>query len=152
MANVCSEAGALLVLDFSFRPHSELSTAYDAYEVLTSTGVSFIGIEDTGKTWATHDLKVGLTVTSDDIAGLTHRLHDELLLNISPIVLWFLTELIGDTGRRGLSEVVRAPLQQHRDLIAGALPQSSVSIQYASPNVPLMVVDLSAAGLSLIHI
>ncbi|MEM9518049.1 MAG: pyridoxal phosphate-dependent aminotransferase [Actinomycetota bacterium] len=146
VAHACARSGALLVIDASFRPHSKEATSFDTYAVLAETGTEFIGIEDTGKTWATHDLKVGVSVASPEIASTMHRLHDQLLLNVSPIVLALLADVICDTSKRGLEKLVRAPIAANRRLICDAAARAGLRIVHRSQGVPLVVLDVSPAS------
>lgn len=66
LAEFCRRIGKLLILDTSFRFYA--NSLHDDYAVLRDSGCSFAVIEDTGKTWPTHDMKASLLAFSDDIA------------------------------------------------------------------------------------
>ena len=56
LCELCARMKVTLVTDRTFRFYS--TSPYDDYKYLIESGVKFITIEDTGKTWATQDLKV----------------------------------------------------------------------------------------------
>ena len=89
-------------MDYCFRFYMEQLGAWDQYSMLNNSQCSYIAIEDTGKTWSLSDIKVGVTVCSRDASDLIHRLHDELLLNVSGVHLSILAAFINDSIRTGL--------------------------------------------------
>lgn len=94
----CVRHKILMVVDFCFRHFSNVLHAYDQYELLKSSGVDFITIEDTGKTWASQEIKVGLSVSSDSVAEAVQTLHENLLLRVSPFFLAILNRLMADSS------------------------------------------------------
>ncbi|MEV1109145.1 aminotransferase class I/II-fold pyridoxal phosphate-dependent enzyme [Micromonospora sp. NPDC049751] len=114
IAHDCAVAGATLIVDSCFRFHTTTTAGWSRYEILHDENPSFALIEDTGKTWPTYDLKIGATLTSADLAPDFHRLHDQLLLNVSPLHLIVLREFIDDSRRRGLGRTVTAVIDRNR--------------------------------------
>lgn len=101
LSNRCKEQNKLLILDFCFRQFSNLMLGFDQYEILDRAKCRYIGIEDTGKTWASQELKVGLsrissTSDSANLRETLRRIHENLLLRVSPFVLKLLTAIIQD--------------------------------------------------------
>jgi aspartate/methionine/tyrosine aminotransferase len=92
LIHAAAERHATIIIDFCFRLFADTLRGWDQYLALRESGVTFVCIEDTGKTWSLADTKVGITVCSADSAPLIYRLHDELLLNVSPLHLMLLTE------------------------------------------------------------
>jgi len=85
---------ATLIIDLCFKRFVSPSENFDVYEILNRIGVEYITIEDTGKTWSLGDLKVGITVCSSIYSDVLRRLHDELLLSVSPFTLELLSQFI----------------------------------------------------------
>jgi aspartate/methionine/tyrosine aminotransferase len=112
-----TSAGATLIVDFCFRFYMENLATWDQYRILAESKCTFVAIEDTGKTWGVSDIKIGLTVSSEDAGDLLHLLHDQLLLNVSGLQLALLTSLIRDSVVHGLDAVIRKPVEQNRSLI-----------------------------------
>ena len=108
LCTYCKLNGKLLVLDLSFRFFSKELSAFDQYSVLQESGVEFITIEDTGKTWPTLDMKVGFVLSSPGVAERLRQITDDFLLNVSPFVLVLLTQFACDEPGPGqLSEAAQ---------------------------------------------
>lgn len=134
----CAAHGKLLIVDFSFRFFSDFD-AWDQYEILIGAGGSFITLEDSGKTWPTLDLKVGITLTSPSIYDQVLGLHEDLVLNASPFTLRLLEACIvaddGLPGRRSAPRVVAENRAILRDLLADTpltIPnvESTISVEW----------------------
>lgn len=93
IVDVCKKRHILLIIDFSFRFYSNLTT-WDQYEILQKSGVEFITLEDTGKTFPTLDLKLGILLASKSIYSQLQDITNDFLLNVSPFVFKLLTEYI----------------------------------------------------------
>lgn len=73
----------------------------------------YVGIEDTGKTWPSLDLKLGSLVVSSDLHEPLQSVTDDLLLNVSPFIFALLARYIDadtDTNWVCVSEANRAAL------------------------------------------
>jgi aspartate/methionine/tyrosine aminotransferase len=133
LAGLCAQREKILILDWTFRFFSELDE-WDQYEILERSGVSYICIEDTGKTWPTLDLKCSIMATSADMYRKILEVHNDVLLNVSPFVLLLLTEYIHDSQRRGLDASVRRAVALNRQELRAALRQSVlVPVPAAAP-------------------
>ena len=144
-----AERQSTIIIDFCFRFYAESLREWDQYRTLEESKVTFIGIEDTGKTWSLGDLKVGMTLCSSDAAPVIHRLHDELLLNVSPLQLLLLTECIKDTLAHGIRNTARREVEINRELVLtlvekGLLLRASEGGQ----NVPMELLGLPHESLS----
>ncbi|MEV0897941.1 aminotransferase class I/II-fold pyridoxal phosphate-dependent enzyme [Actinoplanes sp. NPDC049802] len=138
LIDTIAAAGATVIVDFCFRFYMNDLAEWDQYRVLIDSGTSFVAIEDTGKTWGVSDLKVGLTTSSADAGDVLHRLHDQLLLNVSGLQLMLLTSMIRDSIEQGIDVVVREPVELNRSLIHSLVGPNL--FEHASPycrNVPL---------------
>lgn len=123
----CSREHKVLVLDFCFRFFSSHLTDWDQYDLLERSGISYIAIEDTGKTWPTMDMKTGITVCSADLFEELYEFHDDLLLNVSAFHLSLLRAFIEDTRHHGLEETVRQVAHENRRVLREALAGSSLT-------------------------
>jgi aspartate/methionine/tyrosine aminotransferase len=117
LVQCCARNGWTLVLDMSFRFFSTDLATWSQYEVLESSGISYLVVEDTGKTWSTNELKVGMTVCSLDLYEELYRLHDDLLQGVSPFSLRLLTEFISDSWQWGLESAVLERVQEGRRIL-----------------------------------
>lgn len=144
LARHCAASGKVLIIDWTFR-FFDAQPAWDQYEVLEHSGVSYICIEDTGKTWPTLELKCSLLASSADLHPGLSEPHDDMLLNVSPFTLNLLVEYLLDTERRGLDRVVRHRIRDNRaalhDAIAGSVlvPDSRtgrLSVEWLKINSP----------------
>lgn len=123
LAALSAERNKILVLDWTFRFFSDLDR-WDQYDILERSGVSYLCVEDTGKTWPTLDLKCSILATSADLYERILEVHNDVLLNVSPFVLLVLTEYIMDSRRRGLDVSVRRLVTRNRLALRGALHRS----------------------------
>ena len=144
-----AERKSTIVVDFCFRFYAESLREWDQYRTLEELKANFLCFEDTGKTWSLADTKVGITVCSDESAPLIYRLHDELLLNVSPLHLLLLTEFIKDTLAYGFDNTVRRPIEINRHLVHALVEKGLVlhATQWCQ-NVPLELLGLPHEMLS----
>lgn len=124
IALACKAAGLLLILDFSFRFFSRHLATSDFYAFLAGHNVAHIGIEDTGKTWPTLDLKVGTLIADASCHAELQAVTDDLLLNVSPFVFALLTEYIHRDGARSSLRVE----ERNRALLSDALSGAAVAL------------------------
>lgn len=133
LAESCRALGKTLVVDFCFRFFAETLADWSQYEVLQRSGASFITIEDTGKTWATQDMKIGMLVCSDDLHDEFYHRHDDLLLNVSPFHLAILTELIDDTVVHGAAATIGYFVRQNLDVLRDVFACSVLHLKTGEP-------------------
>jgi aspartate/methionine/tyrosine aminotransferase len=145
---VAVEVGATLVVDFCFRFYADGLGAWDQYRMLVDSGVSFICIEDTGKTWPLADMKVGIVVCSAATDECVRRLQDQLLLNVSPLHLLLLTAFIENSIEHGITSTVRWAIEENRHLVHALVAEGRLShgAEWCS-NVPMELLGLPG-GLS----
>ncbi|GAA1990087.1 pyridoxal phosphate-dependent aminotransferase [Kitasatospora viridis] len=127
----CKDHDKLLLIDFCFASFTlddpELAR-FDIYELLESSGVSYLAIEDTGKTWPVQDAKAAMITASDDIAETVYNIHTSVLLNVSPFVLNMLAEYVDDAREEGMRSV-RDVLERNRETARKALDGSILEYQ-----------------------
>jgi aspartate/methionine/tyrosine aminotransferase len=95
----------LLVVDFSFRYFD--ADLVDVYALLQTSGCQFIAIEDTGKHASALDIKVGIAVADTSTNIHVTRVVEDILLNVSPLALGFLRELIENDSREQTLELIK---------------------------------------------
>lgn len=96
----CKDTGKILIMDFCFASFvlcSDGLDRIDIYRMLEESGVTYLAIEDTGKTWPVQDAKCAMLTASEDIRQDIYNIHTAVLLNVSPFVLNFLTHYVEDS-------------------------------------------------------
>ncbi|WP_344639359.1 aminotransferase class I/II-fold pyridoxal phosphate-dependent enzyme [Kitasatospora cystarginea] len=126
----CREHRKLLVLDFcfaSFALNNGLVQRPDVYRALEESGVSYLAIEDTGKTWPVQDAKRALLTASSDLYEEVYNLHTSVLLNVSPFVLNFLTHYVEDSIADSFASV-REVIDTNRATLRRTLADSPLEL------------------------
>ncbi|MFF3109205.1 aminotransferase class I/II-fold pyridoxal phosphate-dependent enzyme [Kitasatospora sp. NPDC057904] len=140
VARFCRDHGKLLVIDLCFAAFAFCGDTpygrFDLYELLRDSGVSYVTIEDTGKTWPVQDAKCAMLVTSDDVYEDVRKLHTSVLLNVSPFILNLLTAYAEDSARDGFASVATV-LETNRRLARDVLAGTVLELQ--EPVVPVSV-------------
>lgn len=119
----------LLIFDFCFSAFMHEKRGpdlFDRYKLLEESGVSYISIEDTGKTWPLQDTKVSLIKVSKDLFREFYDIHSAYLLNVSPFVLNVVTQYILDSEKDNFSSVVSL-INRNRKIAVGKLYNSILS-------------------------
>ncbi len=127
--------GQTVIIDASFRGQVR-EAQYDTYAVLDGAGADWITIEDTGKLWPTHELKIGLLAYSERTRLPIGRAFSESLLAASPVVLQMVEALAVDWVNGGFEraqELVRRNREVVRDTIA------TVGLELADPTSQISV-------------
>lgn len=145
LAEHAARHGQIVIIDASFRGQVR-DAQYDCYEVLESAGAEWIVIEDTGKLWPTHELKIGMLAYSERNTLPIERAFSESLLAASPVVLLLVKRLADDWADGGY-ERSRALIDSNRAAVREAV--ESVGLQLADPTSQISVarVDLGETGL-----
>jgi aspartate/methionine/tyrosine aminotransferase len=131
----CKAHDKSLICDFCFRFFSRLSDDY--YDVLRKTAVDFVTIEDTGKTWATMDMKASVIAYSDSLKAEIEEVFHEIFLGVSPFCLSVLTEFLADTQARGLQETLWRLVGENRQVFRAAIAGSFLRIDPSAAGSPL---------------
>ncbi|MDR2986554.1 MAG: aminotransferase class I/II-fold pyridoxal phosphate-dependent enzyme [Nocardiopsaceae bacterium] len=127
----CADHDKLLIIDFCFASFALFDPdldRFDVYQLLESSGIRYLAIEDTGKTWPTQDAKAALLTASEQVREDIYNLHTSVLLNVSPFVLNILTQYIEDSAADQLGSV-RSVLDRNRDAVRTALAGSLLEYQ-----------------------
>lgn len=130
----CVDHRKLLILDFCFAAFLLASGLHrpDAYAILEDSGVSYIAMEDTGKTWPLQDAKCATITASRDVTPALYPIVTSVLLNVSPFVLKLVTEYVRDSGRDGFLSVQQL-LDENRALARNRLDGGV--LRYIAPPV-----------------
>jgi aspartate/methionine/tyrosine aminotransferase len=95
----CKDYNKLLMVDFCFSPMLYLNEEYipfDVYEMLEASGISYITLEDTGKSWPIQDMKASILKSSQDVYVDLFDISTVYLLQVSPFALRVLIEYLKD--------------------------------------------------------
>jgi aspartate/methionine/tyrosine aminotransferase len=154
--------GQTVIIDASFRGQVR-DAQYDTYAVLDAAGADWITIEDTGKLWPTHELKIGMLAYSEHTTLPIERAFSESLLAASPVVLQLITALAADWSDGGY-ERARALVERNRAVVKETIaplglrladPTSQISVARIElpPNGPdssLLYKDMLARGVHVL--
>jgi aspartate/methionine/tyrosine aminotransferase len=127
--------GQTVIIDASFRGQVR-DAQYDTYAVLDEAGVDWIVIEDTGKLWPVHELKIGMLAYSSRTTLPIERAFSESLLSASPVVLQLVTALARDWADGGY-ERARALVETNRSVVKEAI--EAVGLRLADPDSQISV-------------
>jgi aspartate/methionine/tyrosine aminotransferase len=136
--------GQSVVIDASFRGQVR-DAQYDSYAVLEAAGADWITIEDTGKLWPTHEMKIGLIAYSERTKLPIQRAFSESLLSASPVMLQLVGALAADWASGGY-ERARALVDRNRDSVRAAI--GPVGLRLADPHSQISVarIELPTGG------
>lgn len=132
----CKENNKLLIIDQTFRffdPHP-----FDLIKLLKESGVSYISIEDTGKTFPTQDMKASIISYSLDIASQIEIVYEEIFLAVSPFALLVLNHFIKNAISLGLENVVLNKVRQHREILLKSI-KGTILTSASKSNLDLSV-------------
>jgi aspartate/methionine/tyrosine aminotransferase len=148
LCGLCARMGVTLIVDKTFRLYSKRT--FDSYKILNESGVGFVVVEDTGKTWPTQDTKVSLMVYSESLAEDLRTLYEEIFLCSSNFTLAFLKTLIEKTRSVGVDKVIHREVSKRTLYVERALSQSSLVLvrNNRACSLPLAWIDCSATGLT----
>ena len=119
LAEQCAEHDVVLTLDTSFRGF-DTDAHYDHYAVLEASGCRWVVIEDTGKLWPTLELKIGWLAFSANVDLPLVKIHSDILLGVSPLVLLMVKQFATDAADGGLAELHRF-IADNRAVLRAAL-------------------------------
>jgi aspartate/methionine/tyrosine aminotransferase len=115
----CVDNSKLLILDQTFRFFDP--NPFDLMAMLEQSQVSFIVIEDTGKTFPTQDMKASIFSYSSDIALAVEAVYEEIFLGVSPFALQVINQFILDAITDGIENVVLKKVREHRQILLDTL-------------------------------
>lgn len=135
LADHAARNGQTVIIDASFRGQVR-EAQYDTYAVLEAAGADWIVIEDTGKLWPMHELKIGMLAWSERTTLPIERAFSESLLAASPVVLQLVTELARDWTNGGY-ERARNLVERNRGVVRDAI--ETVGLELADPDSEISV-------------
>ena len=136
--------GQTVIVDASFRGQVR-DAQYDTYEVLEEAGADWIIIEDTGKLWPTHELKIGLLAFSERADLPIDRAFSESLLAASPVVLQLVKQLAEDWANGGY-ERSRALIERNREAVREAIAPVGLTLADPESQISVARIDLYPDG------
>lgn len=136
--------GQTVIVDASFRGQVR-DAQYDTYAVLDHAGADWITIEDTGKLWPTHELKVGLLAYSTRTKLPIERAFSESLLSASPVVLQLIAALARDWADGGY-ERARALVDINRAIVEKVIKAAGLRLADPDSQISVARVELPADG------
>jgi aspartate/methionine/tyrosine aminotransferase len=134
----CVDHNKLLILDLCFAAFFLASgqSRCDVYSILEESGVRYVAMEDTGKTWPLQDAKCATIMASRDLNGEIYQIVTSVLLNVSPFILKLVTRYVQDSMAddfASVSEVLETNRQRVREQLEGTL------LSYCEPMVKTSV-------------
>jgi aspartate/methionine/tyrosine aminotransferase len=142
LAEHAAHHGQTVVVDASFRGQVP-EAQYDAYAVLDGAGCDWIVLEDTGKLWPTHELKIGMLAYSARNRLPIGRAFSESLLSASPVVLQMIRALSADWASGG-RERAAAMIERNRAEVRDAI--ATVGLGLADPVSRISVARIELPG------
>src|SRR4051794_35151628 len=134
----------MVIIDASFRGQVR-DAQYDTYAVLDAAGADWITLEDTGKLWPTHELKIGFLAYSSRTTLPIERAFSESLLSASPVVLQLVTALAGDWVSGGY-ERARDHVQRNRAILEETLAEVGLRLADPTSQISVARVELPLDG------
>jgi len=134
----CLDFNKTLILDFSFAAFIKITGGerYDIYAILENSGVSYIAMEDTGKTWPLQDAKVSTILPSKDLVPEIYPIVTSVLLNVSPFILNLITEYV-KASQVDNFQSVSSLLERNRDIAKQIL--AGTILKYIEPQIKTSV-------------
>jgi aspartate/methionine/tyrosine aminotransferase len=105
LVEFCQREHRLLIIDSSFRAYKDPDFVFDEYKVLQESGIDYIFIEDSGKTWPTKELKVSMLAIAAQIYDEFFDIYTDFQYLHSTVVIRFLTDLVKASAADGLHTV-----------------------------------------------
>ncbi|WP_274654846.1 aminotransferase class I/II-fold pyridoxal phosphate-dependent enzyme [Paenibacillus humicola] len=150
---LCGRYGKMLIVDCTFRFFSR-NPHWDLYEALEQSGISYLIVEDTGKTWPTQDLKCSILAASADLYDGILDLHNDILLNVSPFILKLLIEYLKDSADAGLAAAIWEPIDRNRRRLREAIQGSCLRVEYPASTISvewLRILDPDLRSVDLVE-
>ncbi|WP_431873274.1 aminotransferase class I/II-fold pyridoxal phosphate-dependent enzyme [Amycolatopsis sacchari] len=144
LAEHAARHGQIVIIDASFRGQVR-DAQYDTYAVLDAAGAEWISIEDTGKLWPTHELKIGMLAYSERNTLPIERAFSESLLSASPVVL-LLAKALAEDWISGGYERARAVVTRNRTTVEEAVTEAGLCLADPASQISVARVELPEGG------
>ena len=148
LCELCVRMGVMLFVDKTFRLYS--TQVFDTYKILNDSGLDYVVIEDTGKTWPSQDAKASLMAYSESLAEDLRMLYEEIFLCHSNFTLAFLNALMERTLSVGVDKIVHQEVTRKMNHVEKALSETPLTLvrNNRACSLPLAWMDCSATGLT----
>ena len=120
----CKERQRLLIVDSSFRAYKPDEAKFDEYDILQQSGIDYIMVEDSGKTWPTKELKVSILAMPAHMYRPVFDIYTDLFYHCSPFVIQLLTEFVRNSDAdhlQGVKEVIAQNRKCLYDTVRGTI-------------------------------
>lgn len=124
----CAKEKKLLILDFSFRFFIPELHVWDQYKILEESGVRYIAIEDTGKTWPTFEIKVSPLVADKQTFTALQRIYLDIFICHSPFALAFVGEFVKASQQEGPQKCFQSIIAENRKLLRTTLADAPLKL------------------------
>lgn len=114
----CQRRSVPVVIDASFRAYH--SDQWDQYALLRDAGIECLVVEDTGKTWPTHELKLGILAVSPHLIDKIYHIYSDMILHVSPFTVRLLTICVENSIQQSLRDV-REVVRHNREVLYRAV-------------------------------
>jgi len=134
LLSFCRDFNKILILDLCFAPFFNANKddgRVDIYQLLEEYNIEYICIEDTGKFFATQDMKCSILTTSLNLFEDLYKIQTDVLLNVSPFTLNFLSKYIKISAENSYYHT-RNLLQTNLDLLIHSFKDLPIKIHKAS--------------------
>jgi aspartate/methionine/tyrosine aminotransferase len=135
LCSSCRDRNILLIIDFCFRPYSKTMLKWDQYAIAYQSGVTFMFIEDTGKTFPLKDAKVGILSVSADLEAVCRRFRYDSILTISPIILCTLLSAL-EHARINSFDFYMKQIEENREYLYAVLDDLNLTVVNAAHFLP----------------
>lgn len=117
IVDFCVKTNKLLLLDFSFRFFIPEAQIWDQYQILEQSGVRYIAIEDTGKTWPTFEIKVSPFTGDTQTFPALRSIYRDIFICHSPLALAFVGEFVKASLQEGAQKCFQNIVTANRTLL-----------------------------------
>lgn len=145
----CARRGADIILDRTFRFFGAFP-GVDIIGRLQRSGIGFVVIEDTGKTWPTLEIKASATFFSPGWRSAIETVFEEIFLLHSPWVMQAFADLFRIERATGFPGTLHALVNERRTRLRALVARTRLRVapESVASNLPVEWLDISEAGMS----
>jgi len=123
----CESRSKFVTVDTTFRLFGK--EVFDEYKYLQQFKVDFCVIEDTGKTWPTHDMKASMMCFSDGYRNQINEIYDEIYLCHSRFTMGLFCEIFEYTNKVSIKKAIHDPILARKKLVKNCMKTLPFEIQ-----------------------
>ncbi len=148
IANICERVDIVLIVDVTFNFYNR--SKYDYHKLLSDSGVKYILIEDSGKSFPTQDMKASIILFHRYLLNDLKEIYEEIFLCTSPFTLELIGRLVERTSSVGLKTVLWDEVDQRREELYKVIDPSPLTpLETAEhPFLPIEYLNCSKSNLS----